>query len=84
MVRMSISTAIEEELRTYAITNNEGLGLPNDQLVNFIRNMEGRSKFNKEESVNLVRGNYINRQTKGGWSRNQQQLSTFTKKLITE
>ena len=41
MIRMSISNILAEELRTYEITNNGGLGLQHDQLVNYIRNLEG-------------------------------------------
>ena len=72
MVRMSISNILAEDLRTYEITNNGGLGLPHDQLVNYIRILERRSSF-KGNNIN-----YINKQQhfNGRWPRHQQQSTT--------
>ena len=55
MIRLNLHPKVADELRTFEIATNGGLGLPHSQLVNFVANIEGkyirRNKLCKRQTL---------------------------------
>ena len=83
MLRSSLSTEVAELTRTFEISNNASLGLPNGELIEYVRRMETNIE-NSKESVNKVFINPTNEKVVYGNSgkRNSYGNSSYSEKRI--
>ena len=58
LLRHSLTPDIAETVRTFEISSNESLGLPNNELIEFVRRLEKNNNKENKENVNRMYDNF--------------------------